>query len=143
MARYIESFQFPMDSSSTPYNQSDFSPEVVQLCQDEADLLLSTTTLPSSNQQHINTKTKYNNKTTITSTTTNNPFSLAISATAAKNQLRVAKCIVVGDISVGKTTLINRFITDHYTENYKATIGVDFEVQKFEILGRPFTLQVS
>lgn len=55
---------------------------------------------------------------------------------------RVAKCIVVGDIAVGKTCLINRFGYDIFSNNYKATIGVDFDVQKFTILGVPFNLQV-
>ncbi|XP_054162961.1 ras-related protein Rab-34-like [Oppia nitens] len=58
------------------------------------------------------------------------------------NQLRCAKCIVVGDIAVGKTCLINRFGYDVYANNYKATIGVDFDVQKFEIMKIPFNLQI-
>lgn len=58
------------------------------------------------------------------------------------HQLRVAKCIVVGDIAVGKTCLINRFGYNVYANNYKATIGVDFDVQKFDILKTPFSLQV-
>lgn len=61
----------------------------------------------------------------------------------AKSHLRVAKCIFVGDIAVGKTCLINRFGYNVFTNNYKATIGVDFDVQKFTILDRPFNLQVS
>jgi GTPase SAR1 family protein len=60
-----------------------------------------------------------------------------------KSHLRVAKCVVVGDIAVGKTCLINRFGYDVFTNNYKATIGVDFDVQKFSILDIPFNLQVS
>lgn len=60
-----------------------------------------------------------------------------------KNHLRVAKCVVVGDISVGKTCMINRFGYNVFTNNYKATIGVDFDVQKFNILDIPFNLQVS
>jgi len=58
------------------------------------------------------------------------------------NDLRVAKCIVVGDIAVGKTSLINRFGYNVYGNNYKATIGVDFDVQKFEIMQTAFSLQV-
>jgi small GTP-binding protein len=59
-----------------------------------------------------------------------------------KNNLRVAKCIFVGDIAVGKTCVINRFGYGIFTNNYKATIGVDFDVQKFSILNLPFTLQI-
>lgn len=64
-------------------------------------------------------------------------------AVTHKNNLRVAKCIFVGDIAVGKTCVINRFGYGIFTNNYKATIGVDFDVQKFSILNLPFTLQVS
>ncbi|KAM9451742.1 ras-related protein Rab-34 isoform 2-T2 [Clarias gariepinus] len=54
----------------------------------------------------------------------------------------VAKVIVVGDVAVGKTCLINRFCKDAYEKGYKATIGVDFEMERFEILGVPFNLQL-
>lgn len=55
---------------------------------------------------------------------------------------RTSKIIVVGDISVGKTCLINKFCHEVYDANYKATIGVDFEVEKFDILGIPFSLHI-
>ncbi|XP_018104271.1 ras-related protein Rab-34 isoform X2 [Xenopus laevis] len=55
---------------------------------------------------------------------------------------RISKVIVVGDLSVGKTCLINRFCKDTFDKNYKATIGVDFEMERFEILGVPFSLQL-
>ncbi|CAG2161522.1 unnamed protein product [Oppiella nova] len=94
--RVISKFVLPYDTSSTPYNNHDFDPEVHDLCQQEL----------------------------------------------GTNHLRVAKCIVVGDIAVGKTCLINRFGYNVYANNYKATIGVDFDVQKFEILNTPFSLQL-
>ncbi|NWT67840.1 RAB34 protein, partial [Prunella himalayana] len=37
---------------------------------------------------------------------------------------KISKIIVVGDLSVGKTCLINRFCKDIFDKNYKATIGV-------------------
>ncbi|KAG8450813.1 hypothetical protein GDO86_003181 [Hymenochirus boettgeri] len=55
---------------------------------------------------------------------------------------KISKIIVVGDLSVGKTCLINRFCKDTFDKNYKATIGVDFEMERFEILGVPFSLQL-
>ncbi|NXT30908.1 RAB34 protein, partial [Pelecanoides urinatrix] len=36
---------------------------------------------------------------------------------------KISKIIVVGDLSVGKTCLINRFCKDTFDKNYKATIG--------------------
>uniref|UniRef100_G7PTY1 Ras-related protein Rab-34 n=1 Tax=Macaca fascicularis TaxID=9541 RepID=G7PTY1_MACFA len=55
---------------------------------------------------------------------------------------KISKIIVVGDLSVGKTCLINRFCKDTFDKNYKATIGVDFEMERFEVLGIPFSLQL-
>uniref|UniRef100_A0A4W3JJP9 Ras-related protein Rab-34 n=1 Tax=Callorhinchus milii TaxID=7868 RepID=A0A4W3JJP9_CALMI len=56
--------------------------------------------------------------------------------------LKISKIIVVGDLSVGKTCLINRFCKNTFDKNYKATIGVDFEMERFEVLGVPFSLQL-
>lgn len=56
--------------------------------------------------------------------------------------LQMSKCIVVGDVSVGKTCLVNRFCNEVFDKDYKATIGVDFEVERFEVLGTPFNLQM-
>ncbi|KAL4608423.1 ras-related protein Rab-34 isoform X2 [Arapaima gigas] len=54
----------------------------------------------------------------------------------------VCKVIVMGDVAVGKTCLINRFCRDTFDRSYKATIGVDFEMERFEVLGVPFSLQL-
>ncbi|XP_033327477.2 ras-related protein Rab-34 [Megalopta genalis] len=56
--------------------------------------------------------------------------------------LRISKTIIVGDVSVGKSCLVNRFCHKTFDANYKATIGVDFEVETFDILGIPFHLQI-
>ena len=56
--------------------------------------------------------------------------------------LKICKMIVIGDVSVGKTSLVNRFCKQVFDNDYKATIGVDFEVERFEILNAPFTLQM-
>ncbi|XP_061905110.1 ras-related protein Rab-34-like isoform X3 [Entelurus aequoreus] len=54
----------------------------------------------------------------------------------------VAKVIVVGDVSVGKTCLVSRFCSGAFSRNYKATIGVDFQMERFQVLGVPFNLQL-
>ncbi|KAK3083692.1 hypothetical protein FSP39_001527 [Pinctada imbricata] len=56
--------------------------------------------------------------------------------------LKICKAVMVGDVAVGKTSLVNRFCHDVFDRDYKATIGVDFEVEKFSVLSVPFTLQV-
>ncbi|XP_057654803.1 ras-related protein Rab-34-like [Diorhabda carinulata] len=55
---------------------------------------------------------------------------------------KVSKVIVLGDVAVGKTCLVNRFCRKMFDSNYKATIGVDFEVENFKILNIPFSLQI-
>nr|CAB3265369.1 ras-related protein Rab-34-like [Phallusia mammillata] len=56
--------------------------------------------------------------------------------------LKICKMIIIGDMAVGKTCLVNRFCKKAFDRDYKATIGVDFEVERFEILNTPFTLQM-
>ncbi|XP_053758127.1 ras-related protein Rab-36 isoform X5 [Panthera pardus] len=56
--------------------------------------------------------------------------------------LRLSKVVVVGDLYVGKTSLIHRFCKNVFDRDYKATIGVDFEIERFEIAGIPFSLQI-
>uniref|UniRef100_A0A3B3YQJ2 Ras-related protein Rab-36 n=1 Tax=Poecilia mexicana TaxID=48701 RepID=A0A3B3YQJ2_9TELE len=53
---------------------------------------------------------------------------------------QMSKVVVVGDLNVGKTSLI-KFCKDVFERDYKATIGVDFEIERFQILGVPFSLQ--
>ena len=40
------------------------------------------------------------------------------------------KLIVLGDQSVGKSCILNRFIYDTFTEDYQATIGLDFKTKE-------------
>ncbi|KAH9520485.1 Ras- protein Rab-34 [Dermatophagoides farinae] len=120
--RTIDSWVYPMDSSCTPYNDTDFNNKVRVLCQEEVQYMLSSTNESVNNQQSQTNKLP--------------PLE------PLKNRLRIAKCNVVGDTSVGKTCLVNRFGYDVFDSKSKATIGVDFDVQKFSILNRPFTLQI-
>ncbi|ELK26399.1 Ras-related protein Rab-36 [Myotis davidii] len=56
--------------------------------------------------------------------------------------LSLSKAVVVGDLHVGKTSLIHRFCKNVFDHDYKATIGVDFEIERFEIAGIPYSLQI-
>ena len=55
---------------------------------------------------------------------------------------RVSKIIILGDVGVGKTSLVQRFVNNTFSKDYKATIGVDFEVERFYVLKLPFDLQI-
>ncbi|KAF7644705.1 hypothetical protein LDENG_00217330 [Lucifuga dentata] len=78
---------------------------------------------------------------------TNNEFNNNVKTACVEQRtgtvgFKISKVIVVGDLAVGKTCLINRFCKDAFDKNYKATIGVDFEMERFEMLGVPFSLQL-
>jgi GTPase SAR1 family protein len=45
------------------------------------------------------------------------------------------KMCIFGDGGVGKTTLVNRYISGKYSPNFKMTIGVDFYTKNIEIQG--------
>ena len=43
------------------------------------------------------------------------------------------KVVLLGNGTVGKTSLINRFCEDYFAKSYKQTIGVDFYVKRLEL----------
>ncbi len=52
------------------------------------------------------------------------------------------KLIIVGDSGVGKTNLINRFATDTFDRNSKATIGVEFIYKTLKVNGEIFKVEI-
>jgi len=53
------------------------------------------------------------------------------------------KVVVLGNGTVGKTSIINRFCNDYFARSYKQTVGVDFFVKRLEMPGDLFVaLQV-
>ena len=52
------------------------------------------------------------------------------------------KMCIFGDGGVGKTTLINRYITGKYSEDYSMTIGVDFYTKNIEVEEISVNLQI-
>jgi small GTP-binding protein len=52
------------------------------------------------------------------------------------------KICVFGDGGVGKTSLVNRYLSGLFKSNYKITIGADFFMKKLEIDDIQITLQI-
>ncbi|KAF0984518.1 hypothetical protein FDP41_000417 [Naegleria fowleri] len=50
------------------------------------------------------------------------------------------KVILVGDSMVGKTSLFVRIIRNVFSNNYRPTIGMDFNIKKYKILDIPFSV---
>jgi Ras-related protein Rab-6A len=48
-------------------------------------------------------------------------------------QIPKYKLIFLGDQSVGKSCILNRFINDSFSEDYQATIGLDFQSKNVQI----------
>jgi len=52
------------------------------------------------------------------------------------------KVIILGDSGVGKTSLMNRYVSDKFSQQYKATIGADFLTKEINIDDKAVTLQI-
>lgn len=52
------------------------------------------------------------------------------------------KLLIVGNSNAGKTQLINRFVSNKFDEEYRATIACDFAIKILEIDGEQIRLQM-
>jgi len=52
------------------------------------------------------------------------------------------KVIILGDSSVGKTSLMNQYVNKRFSNQYKATIGADFLTKEVVIDDRVVTMQI-
>ena len=52
------------------------------------------------------------------------------------------KIIMLGNSSVGKTSIVNRFIGDRFQTDYKATIGPDYQFKLLQMQGNEVRLEV-
>ena len=52
------------------------------------------------------------------------------------------KVLFVGDSSVGKTQIINKFVENNFLENCASTIGVDFKIKEVEVKNKKIKLQL-
>src|SRR5580704_16572107 len=52
------------------------------------------------------------------------------------------KILLIGDSSVGKSSLLHRFADHSFSDNYISTIGVDFKIRTVNIDGDQIKLQM-
>lgn len=52
------------------------------------------------------------------------------------------KVIILGDTSVGKTSLMNQYVNRKFSNQYKATIGADFLTKEVTVDDRQVTMQI-
>lgn len=58
------------------------------------------------------------------------------------NKTTLLKVVILGDGGVGKSCLMNRFVSNRYDENNFHTIGVEFMNKDIDVDGEKYTLQV-
>ncbi|KAL5703554.1 hypothetical protein ACHQM5_022088 [Ranunculus cassubicifolius] len=52
------------------------------------------------------------------------------------------KVVILGDSGVGKTSLMNQYVHNKFSQQYKATIGADFVTKEIQLEDRLVTLQI-
>jgi Ras-related protein Rab-7A len=66
---------------------------------------------------------------------------MASSATPSRKKV-LLKVIILGDSGVGKTSLMNQYVNQKFSNQYKATIGADFLTKEVMIDDRLVTMQI-
>ncbi|KAA0203542.1 hypothetical protein HAZT_HAZT008853, partial [Hyalella azteca] len=62
--------------------------------------------------------------------------------TKSRGRCTVLKVVILGDGGVGKSCLMNRFVSDRFDENSFHTIGVEFLSKEIELNGETYSLQI-
>lgn len=60
----------------------------------------------------------------------------------ASSKKHLLKVIILGDSAVGKTSLMNRFVKQEFSQQYRATIGADFLSKEIMVDNKLVTLQI-
>ena len=131
-SRTIVSLPANLSCNYTPNLNLEFDQTVVNYCRNQGAYNLKAARVNSNGNDSSPSKKPKNN------------FHFASTISAPLNKVvRSCKVILSGDVAVGKTSLVNRFSGTIYSSAYQTTIGVDFDLQRFTILGQPYMLQVS
>ncbi|KAH3766548.1 GTP-binding protein YPTC1 [Pelomyxa schiedti] len=68
--------------------------------------------------------------------------SIPVSDPSGRDYHKLLKVVLIGDSSVGKSSIITRFADDIFTETYVYTIGIDFKIKTVEMYGERIKLQI-
>ena len=60
----------------------------------------------------------------------------------SKNSTKIIKILLLGETSVGKTTLMKKYTENEFTENYQASIGIDFKIKEITHDSNNYKLQI-
>jgi Ras-related protein Rab-7A len=60
----------------------------------------------------------------------------------ASRKRTLLKVIILGDSGVGKTSLMNQYVSKKFSNQYKATIGADFLTKEVQVDDRLVTMQI-
>ena len=63
-------------------------------------------------------------------------------AEEAPSPVWVFKVVMLGDFAVGKTCIVQRYMTNRFLANYKASIGTDISSRELELEGNRVRLQI-
>jgi len=84
----------------------------------------------SSTQQDLGSKPQYNDESYLTR------------ARSPSFDRTLLKVILLGDSGVGKSSIMNQYVHEKFTAEYKATIGADFLTKHLIIDDKPITMQI-
>ena len=142
--RLINSLPLYTSDDFTPHFGLEFDLQVQNYCRTRSNHL--TQALAQSGKKNSNTGSRKSswssNSSSSTTTATSSRCTYDSVNTPFNKIVRNCKVVVSGDVAVGKTCLVNRFGHDVYSSSYQTTIGVDFDLQRFNILGQPYVLQI-
>lgn len=59
-----------------------------------------------------------------------------------KSYDHIFKILLVGDSNVGKSSILNTYFDQAFTESLIPTVGVDFRIKTFDLNGKKIKLQI-
>lgn len=59
-----------------------------------------------------------------------------------ENTFAIMKLVIIGDTSVGKTCLLNRYDSNEFNDNFVPTVGVVYKLKKISVEDVDFNLQI-